>query len=241
MRIAVVDLETLGMAATDAVIELGVSELSWESFGGGSESSVRRHAPLLFGIPEGQTMSAENRAVHHIDPDTLEGLAIFDPTDHRYTDASYVCAHNAEYEQQYLTSVQVPWLCTYKIALRLWPDFSSHSNQSLKYELGLGDAPEHHPPHRAGPDAYVTALVLRCVLEEALQVRGHTIEELVQWTTEPRLLPRCPIGKFRGRPWAEVDFGFLDWMLRQADMEADLKWNARREIDRRRTERHQGE
>lgn len=49
----------------------------------------------------------------------------------------------------------------------------------------------------------------------------------------PALLPTCPIGKFRGKPWSEVDGGFLEWMLRQADMAADLKWNADREISRR--------
>ena len=50
---------------------------------------------------------------------------------------------------------------------------------------------------------------------------------------EPRLLPKCPIGKFRGQPWSEVEAGFLGWMLRQESMEEDLKWNARREIARR--------
>lgn len=235
MKIAVVDLETLGMAATDAVIELGVSELTYES--GAERSIVDRLDDWLFGIPEGQTMSADNRAVHHIDPASLVGLELFRPEGATFAECDYACAHNAEYEQQYLTAVTVPWLCTYKIALRLWPDFRSHGNQALKYELGIPDSPAYHPPHRAGPDAYLTAHVLHWVLHEALEVRGHTIEELVQWTTEPRLLPRCPIGKFRNKPWSEVDYGFLDWMLRQADMEHDLKWNARREIDRRRTER----
>jgi exodeoxyribonuclease X len=58
---------------------------------------------------------------------------------------------------------------------------------------------------------------------------------MIAWTKEPALLPTCPIGKFRGQPWADVEMGFLCWMTRQADMAPDLKWNAQREIDRRST------
>jgi len=53
---------------------------------------------------------------------------------------------------------------------------------------------------------------------------------MAKWTREPRLLPRCPIGKHRGKPWSEVETGFLRWMLNQADMEDDLKWNAERAL-----------
>lgn len=92
-------------------------------------------------------------------------------------------------------------------------------------------APEHsltQPAHRAGPDAYVTANIL-----SALFNAGVTGREMVAWTKEPPLLPTCPIGKFRGKPWSEVEAGFLGWMLRQETMEDDLKWNSRQEIARR--------
>jgi exodeoxyribonuclease X len=56
---------------------------------------------------------------------------------------------------------------------------------------------------------------------------------MVAWTKEPRLLPRITIGKQRGAPWSEVETGFLQWMLRQPDMDGDLKWNAERELNRR--------
>ena len=127
-------------------------------------------------------------------------------------------------------------ICTYKAALRAWPDAPSHSNGALRYWLedqGL-IAIDHtltQPVHRAGPDAYVTAHILL-----ALFNAGHTGLEMIAWTKEPRLLPTCPIGKFRGKPWSEVEAGFLGWMLRQPTMEPDLKWNAEREIARRQRE-----
>ena len=62
---------------------------------------------------------------------------------------------------------------------------------------------------------------------------GATGRDMVAWTKEPRVLRACPIGKFRDKPWPEVDAGFLRWMLDQPSMEADYKWNAQRELDRR--------
>ena len=140
-----------------------------------------------------------------------------------------------EFEARFLGEHGLPVICTYKAALRVWPDAPGHSNSVLRYWLedqGLLslDHDTAMPPHRAGPDAYVTAHILK-----ALFAAGATGKEMVAWTREPRLLPTCPIGKFRGKPWAEVDAGFLDWMLGQASMEADLKWNARRELERRRS------
>ncbi len=85
------------------------------------------------------------------------------------------------------------------------------------------------PPHRAGPDAYVTAHILLALLQVA------TVEEMVEWTKEPRLLPRLTFGKYKGKKWSdvEVDDGYLRWILRQDDMSEDFKWNAKQELARR--------
>ena len=64
-------------------------------------------------------------------------------------------------------------------------------------------------------------------------MRARPGREMISWNKEPALLPRCPIGKFRGKSWSDVEAGFLGWMLRQPDMDADLRWNAEREIARR--------
>ena len=58
--------------------------------------------------------------------------------------------------------------------------------EGLVHEKGL-------PAHRAGPDAYVTAHHLRDMLNEA------TVEQLLEWSREPGLLPRVPAGPARGR------------------------------------------
>jgi exodeoxyribonuclease X len=241
------DLETLGMAPPLAVIELGWCSLEIGEDGPAHLGSMS--GSELFGIPEGQVMSPDNQAVHHISPQMLEGRPLFDVREWggaALNDATHAFAHNAEFEQQWLADLDpdLRWICTYKVALRLLPDAPSHSNQCLKYVLGIADVPAHHPPHRALPDTIVTALVLEQLIRRAQQTfrdRGEdaslerVLARFVEITGEPRLLPRCPIGQqWKGRPWREVDSGFLSWMLRQPDMEADLKWNAERELTRRR-------
>ena len=83
------------------------------------------------------------------------------------------------------------------------------------------------PPHRAGPDAWVTAQVLAELLKAA------TVEQMIAWTKEPRVLPNIPFGKHRGVVWADAPLDYLQWMVRQSDMDGDVIWNARRELERR--------
>lgn len=230
-RIRVIDFETTGLKPPAEVIEVGFSDV----IGGPGEWSVTDPISWLCGVKDNPP---EVRAVHHIQTREVEGFEPFDTPEARQQitgDAPDIyAAHNYDFEAQWLNPIVhgTPVLCTLKAALRVWPQAPSHSNGALRYWLQDQDLinPDHDktlPPHRAGPDAYVTGHILRALL-------GVTsARQMVAWTQEPRLFPVCPIGKFRGKPWAEVEAGFLGWMLRQPDMEADLKWNAQREIARR--------
>ena len=225
----VVDFETTGTEPPAEVCEVGICDLtqladgSWE---------VGEPDSWLCGVA---SIPPEVRAIHHITMDDVNGAAPFDRK--RLFDGSPIpaalVAHNLAFEAQFIGEHGLPAVCTYKAALRVWPDAPSHSNGALRYWLedqglitGL-DPKLAQPSHRAGPDAYVTAHILRALLGLA------TGRDMVAWTREPAALPRCPIGKERGKKWADVDAGFLRWMTQQASMEADLKWNAQRELDRR--------
>jgi exodeoxyribonuclease X len=230
----VVDFETTGMEPPAEVVEVGYCDLIQGDDGLWGEDRPQSWLCAVHSIPP------ETRAVHHISmADILaEGEAqLFDPagfvemSDH----CSALVAHNMAFEEQWLQVKGVmPVICTLKAALRIWPHAPGHSNGVLRYWLeDQGLLSLNHdlamPPHRAGPDAYVTAHILK-----ALLAAGATGKDMVAWTREPRLLPTCPIGKFRGKPWPDVEGGFLSWMLSQPTMEDDLKWNAQRELDRRR-------
>ena len=65
-----------------------------------------------------------------------------------------------------------------------------------------------------------------------------SIEQMIAWTKEPKLLPTVPFGKHRGTRWAEVPIDYLQWMTGQRDMEADIVWNAKRELERRKQQQN---
>jgi exodeoxyribonuclease X len=231
--IRVLDFETSDEAPPEGkVIEAGFCDV----LGADGAWSVGGPTAWLCGGVEKIAPAA--RAAHHLRVSDLTGQAPFDiccgllgAHSSMLPPITVFAAHNAEFEQKFYTADK-PWLCTYKAALRIWPDAPSHGNFALGYWLedqGLieYDAATAHPSHRAGPDAYMTAHILRELLKHA------TANEMVRWTKEFAVLPRCPIGKFRGKPWAEVESGFLLWMTRQPDMDMALKWNADREIQRR--------
>jgi exodeoxyribonuclease X len=229
--IRVIDFETSGVEPPAEVIEMGWCDVSKTDVGIEVGGPVSR----LFGADR---VPPEARAIHHIAPDDVAGLSKWSAEEvvaaARASGATAIAAHNAEFEGKWLAPAlgDLPLVCTYKAALRLWPDSPSHSNQCLRYWLAdQGIVTLSHavaqPAHRAGPDAYVTAYLLVACLSRV------NVRTLIQWTREPRLLPTIPIGKQRGAKWADVEEGFLRWMLRTDDMDSDLKWNARRELDRR--------
>lgn len=221
--IRVIDFECTGFEPPAEVCEVGICDLDLEA------RAIVDPRSWLCGV---KSMPPEVRAVHHIALAECEGKQPFNIGMAIAPDLAAIAAHNAEFETKFFAS-PLPVICTYKAALRIWPEAPSHSNGALRYWLeDRGKiSPVHaltQPAHRAGPDAYVTAHILLALFDA-----GATGKQMVAWTKEPRLLPRCPIGKFRDMPWSEVEAGFLGWMLRQESMEEDLKWNARREIARR--------
>jgi len=224
-------------------------------------------------LPPGMTIPVETSAVHHIVDADLEGAehwpqVLIDLVDELVLDGDFdsvlLIAHNAEYEQGILAPTQlrcrtqaqegfpgVAWVCTYKAALRVWPDAPSHSNEGLRYWLG-----SQHPgrwklgrkanngAHSALHDAKVTAGIFNHLVEaivcDSLRTRDEAIELMIEWTREPAQLPTCPIGKERGKKWEDVDGGFLGWCLKQPDMRPDVVHCAKKELERRAAARNAG-
>jgi exodeoxyribonuclease X len=219
MLIRVVDLETTGLEPPAMPVELGWCDIKDR---------------LIFGtgfrfFDPGHPIPPECSAIHHIVDDGVKGQPSFDELTRWEADV-YV-AHSAQFEAQWLTERIIgdaPWVCTYKCALRLWPEAPSHSNQALRYWLRLELNPAlAMPPHRAGPDAYITAHIFLEML--------HTtpIETLIAWSREPAMLPRITFGKHSGSKWSEIPEDYLRWMTNQRDMDPDSVFCAQTEIAKR--------
>lgn len=221
MLIRAVDLETTGVEPADHVVEIAAWDLIPEN---GPVGILNAGSWLVKPpIPIPPAMSA----IHHlIDADVSEAPAWADAYPHIIkAGVNAYCAHNAKFERQWITDEITggkPWVCTYRCALRVWTNAPSHSNQALRYWLNLDvDRGIASYSHRAGPDAYVTVHLLRELLKHA------SVEQLIEWSSQPALLPRVTFGKHRGAEWKDIPRDYLEWLCRQPDMNEDVKFTAK--------------
>lgn len=229
IRIRVIDLETAVNGPND------VCEIGWQDVirVGDGEWSLSEERGARFVNP-GRAIYAETMAIHHIrDEDVINAPfwkqmapAILQPERVVRT----LAAHRAAFEQRYcrpsLTGGAF-WICTWKCALRIWLDLPRFSNQMLHYQrmpeglihdIGL-------PAHRAMPDAYVTAHHLRDLLNAA------SLEQLLNWSDEPGLLPRAPSEPHRGKSWDRLSLAALQEFI--LDRDVDIRFSAQIELTRR--------
>ncbi|MBB2154958.1 DNA polymerase III subunit epsilon [Gluconacetobacter diazotrophicus] len=236
--VRVIDLETTGRNAADG----GIVEIGWQDVARDADGTWALAGPPGARLTHpGGPITPQTMAIHHItdahvrDAPPFAEIApdILHPADR----PAAMAAHRASFEQGWIRGSLPPalttglhWICTYKCALRLWPDEPGHSNQGLRHsrrpaglERALGD-----PPHRAGPDAYVTAHHLRDMLALA------TVEQLLRWSREPALLTRVPHGPLRGRQIRNLATGDLDRLLAEDRRRGpDLAFTLRTERARR--------
>jgi exodeoxyribonuclease X len=230
-RVRVIDLETTGNRPPAH----GVCEIGWQDVVQGADGRWRvdeTRGALL--INPGRAIPPVTMAIHHIiDADVLDAPFFADAAPavlRPEGGAVALAAHRAAFEQRFCTPALTggaTWICTWKCALRLWPNAPGFSNQVLRYwrmpqgldrEIGL-------PVHRAMPDAYVTAHHLRDMLNAV------PAAQLIAWSAEPGLLPRVPAGPDRGRAWAELDESALARLA--ADRDEDVRFSAATELRRR--------
>jgi exodeoxyribonuclease X len=230
--IRVVDLETTGPAPPAH----GVCEIGWQDVALGEDGRWELHGEGGSRLVNpGRQIPPITQAIHHILDEQVADApywhdvarAVLDPWPRRVA----LAAHRATAELEFCTPAltrNADWVCTWKCAMRLWPDCPSFSNQVLRYwrkphgiehERGL-------PAHRAYPDAYVTAFHLRDMLNEA------SLAQLIEWSNLPGLLPRVRQGPDRGKDWREIEDESLARFL--GDRDIDVRFTAESELARRR-------
>jgi exodeoxyribonuclease X len=218
MTIAVIDTETTGLDPNSAsILELGVVKLP------GFETFTRIVKPE-------HEIEIQAMAAHHITEDmvkkgsSLEEAIKFS----KISKEKFICAHNAAFDSGFL-KIDKPWICTYRCARHLWPEAPAYSNQVLRYWLrieeqlysGEGAKIMQLPPHRALPDAWVTAHILYKMLTD------NKPEKLVELTKTPIMIKTINFGKYKGTLFEKVPRDYLAWMLRQKDFDSDSVYTAK--------------
>ncbi|MFC5385144.1 exonuclease domain-containing protein [Aquamicrobium segne] len=223
MKIRVIDFETTGLPEdqTKAICEIGWTDVTddWKVDG--------PHAML---VNPGHPIPAVTRAIHHISDADVANAISPDVACAKLMDGmepgDVFAAHNAKFEQAFFGGGQHSWICTLQCARHLFPDAPGHSNQVLRYHLGIDDEDDFDvaasmPPHRAGPDTLVTAFILRRL------IFASSVAQLVDLTTAPVVLQTITFGKHRGMRWADLPRDYLKWIAFKSELGPDEKHTAR--------------
>jgi exodeoxyribonuclease X len=246
----VADTETTGLdAATDELLEIGAVLID-------SDGNLARDKDPIGNVKdlwEFETLIAptrpiapDNSGIHGlIDEDFVGGPSLAYAAarfEDWCPDNAVRVYHNAAFDAGFMPWVKVngePILCTKRLAQHLLPTAPNWKNQTLRYYFrdvarrpdirALGDA------HRALSDARVTAAVLPKLLDLYLAQGGvDDIDALITFAESPVLLERVTFGKHKGTLIADVarnDPSYLSWMLRQPDIDPDLRYSIRASLE----------
>lgn len=223
-KIVVIDVETTGLwedgSEPPRIVEVAAVRVDRARPGSSWRVDQRPFSTL---VNPGVPIPVTARAVHHISDDDVGDAPSIKEVVGRMLkiDGLVRAAHNAEYDSKFFDGIVVDaadWICTLRCSKHVWPDAPGYGNQVLRYWLGLDILMrENHgtsaalslPPHRALPDAWVTAHLLVVLLNT-----GRTPDDLQELTLKPILLGKVHFGKHVGTPWADVPPDYLKWILR---------------------------
>lgn len=227
MNILAIDTETTGLwddpDGPPAVVELAAVPVERTGRRWVVDPRQRAFSTL---VDPGKPIPVTARAIHHISDEMVRGSPPLDEAvrllSRRFPRLEGKAAHNADYDARFFGE-EGRWICTWRCANHVWPDLPSHSNQVIRYALpGLNEEIERQtftmklPPHRALPDAWVTAHVLARLLADR-----ETPEALLELTGKPILQRTIRFGKHRGERWENVPVDYLRWMLGQAELKPE--------------------
>ena len=146
-----------------------------------------------------------------------------------------IAAHNLKYDEMIMKGHEplkllldraAGFVCTRKAAERSMPLIDNHRLPTVMEACGLampGGA------HEGMSDAMSCFMLAR----HFAKLKGG-YEGLADWLAEPVLLDVMPFSKlWKGVKFEDIDSGFLEWCLKQADMNEDVKHTARFHLDQR--------
>lgn len=138
-------------------------------------------------------------------------------------------AHNSVYDQTVLNRYGVaeatrPWLCTFKMAKKLYADDPTVTLKNLpylRYRFKL-IMPDGLDPHRAAGDAVLTGMLLEHMVIE-LETRGILNEnepyyaQVMDWYETPMVIELMPFGKHKGKSLEAVPMSYWKWAINNVD------------------------
>jgi exodeoxyribonuclease X len=161
-----------------------------------------------------EKISFGSMAVHHILESDLVGqpnFSSFELPQH----TQYIIGHNIDYD------IQAIQRCGVDTAV--WPDAEAHNISALIYMISKGSEKAREMlkgAHRADADIILTANILMHIV---YQLKIQSIEELYKASEDARIPRSINFGKHRGTAIAELPKDYVQWLLRQDELDPYLR------------------
>lgn len=210
--ILLLDTETTGREPPE-VIELAYAEWNLDTQRIQEKIDTFRFRSTL-------TSSFGALATHHILDAVLAG---FPPsrTASLPPQTTHIIGHNVDYDWNALGNPEVKRICTLAIARKLYPECDSHSLGAMLYRLHPSQLVAKRmlvDAHSAAADVVVCSAILSFMLFEH-HLRFSSIDELWSYSELARVPTIWSFGKFKGLRIEQADRGYLQWCLKQKDMD----------------------
>ena len=222
MRAIILDTEThtlngLPIEIAYAPIEIEAGKLSLDR---------SKMFDQLYSIGD-EKISFAAMAVHHI----LEADIVDQPNFGTFTlpnETVYIIGHNIDYDIRAIQTCGVDTqhikaICTLALARLVWPDAEAHNISALIYMISKGSEKAREMlkgAHRADADIILTANILMHIV---YQLKIQTIEELYEASEDARIPRSINFGKHRGTAIAELPKDYVQWLLRQDELDPYLR------------------
>lgn len=179
----------------------------------------------LYSVDEPISFAA--MAVHHIlESDLLNKPHYSSFTLPPYT--QYIIGHNIDYdiraiEKCGVNTSSIKAICTLALARRVWPDAEAHNISALIYMISKGSEKAREmikKAHRADMDIILTANILMHIVH---QLNINSMEELYAASEDARIPRSINFGKHRGTNIVDLPADYIQWLLRQDDLDPYLR------------------
>ncbi len=181
-------------------------------------------------------ISAESMAIHHITQLMVKGKPKIQdvlPDFFKFIGNHVIIGHGIGLDIAFLSQSAKrhniasnissrPSLDTLRLA-RLYGESPTNSLEKLREHFNI----EEEGAHRAMNDVVVNIEVFKFLAN-----RFKTTEEIQERLKRPILLKKMPLGKHKGRPFAEIPIEYLQWAAHK-DFDQDLLFSLRTELKKR--------
>jgi exodeoxyribonuclease X len=162
-------------------------------------------------------------ATHHILDSELVGCP--PPNFLLPDDVEYLIGHNIDYDWRVIGEPKVKRICTLALARFLHPEIDSHTLGALAY-FYLGEPAREmlRSAHSAAGDCETLRHILRHIIVEVRErASAGTWKDLWQVSEAARVPSVFSFGKHKGTPIKDAPLDYIEWMLRQDDIDPYLR------------------